>query len=157
MSLANIAFGLALILSGQISPARKPAKSVRFGDFLVTATRVWLPQDPSHKFLAYPDRDHLVAVEVTVKNISERLSQTNLFPSLKVKPDAEYPWYPWTRAPSSVLKAPNLYQLLPGEESTGGYALEVRNGTTPVALVLQFRGQKSSIGLVGMLETESSK
>jgi hypothetical protein len=158
MSLTNIAVALALILSGQISPAKKPTKSVRVGDLLVTATRVWRPQDLSNKIVVYPDRDHLVAVEVTVKNISARISQTNLLlTSLKVKPDAEYPWYPWMRIPSGVAKPPNLYQLLPGEESTGGYVFEVRNGTTPVALVLELRGQRSSIELAGVLETESAK
>jgi hypothetical protein len=169
MSLANIAFALALILSGQISPAKKPTKSARVGDLLITATRVWLPQDLSNKIVAYPDRDHLVAVEVTVKNVSERISQTNsLSPSLKVKPYAEYPWYPWTRTPSGVAKPPNLYQLLPGEESSGGYVFEVRNGTTPIALVLEcdivppwpstrIRREKSSIELAGFLENQSAK
>jgi hypothetical protein len=94
MSLINITLAFALILGGQGSPTAKPSRSVRVGDFLVTATRVWLPS--SDKGVVYRDRDHLVAVEVTVRNVSERVSQINFSPSLKVKPYAEYPWYPWT-------------------------------------------------------------
>jgi hypothetical protein len=47
--------------------------------------------------------------------------------------------------------------LLPGEESTGGYAFEVRNGTTPVALVLDSFGSKLSIDLTAVVQSESPK
>jgi len=157
MLLAKPAIAFALILSAQISAPRKPAKSARVGDLLVSAIHVRVPQDPSYKGLAYPDRDHVVVVEVTVKNISERMSQANFLPQLKVKPYAEYPWYAWTRVPSGVAKPPDLYQLLPGEERTGAYVFEVRNGTIPVALVLEFRGQKSNIELEGTLENQPPK
>jgi hypothetical protein len=164
MSLTSIAYALALILSGQISPATKPTRSVKVGEFLVTATRVWLPSVPSNKVPANPlspiyppppaepDRFHQVVVEVTVKNISERVSQTRLGPHLRVKPDAEYsPSY----APD-VVKAPDLDQLLPGEESRGGYAFRIRNGTTPVALIFWW-GRALSVDLTGMLEGKSAK
>jgi hypothetical protein len=164
MSLTSIAYAVALILSGQVLPATKPTRSVKVGEFLVTATRVWLPQDPSNKvppnpsgtisapLPAYPDRFHLVAVEVTVKNISERVSQTRLGPRLRVKPDAEYQQ---AYAPD-VVKEPNLDQLLPGEESRGGYVFRIRNGTAPVALIPLWR-RESSIDLTGMLEDKSAK
>jgi hypothetical protein len=155
MSPANIAFALAVMLSGQVSPATKPTRSVKVWEFLVTATRVWLPQDASNiRWVADPDRYHLVAVEVTVKNISERVSQLRwLAPSLRVKPDAEYPE---AYAPD-VVKKPNLDQFLPGEESRGGYVFKVRNGTTPVALIFPAWGRGLSIDLTGMLEDKSAK
>jgi len=149
MYLANVAFALALVLSGQISPARKPAKSVRVGELLVTATRIWLPQVPAHS----SDRFHLVAVDVTDKNIAELISHTNFVPWLKVKPYDEYLGVPGGHGG----KPPNLYQLLPGEESTGGYVFEVRNGTTPVALILDLGVKKLSLDLGGIVETEGAK
>jgi hypothetical protein len=45
--------------------------------------------------------------------------------------------------------------LLPGEESSGGYVFQVRNGTTPVAL--SFLEGDGSIELGGLLETESGE
>jgi hypothetical protein len=90
------------------SPGAGPTRSARVGDLLVTVTRVWLPQAPASY---QPDRFHQVAITVIVKNISERISQTNFFPSLKVKPYAEYPWYPWTRTPSSVPKELRINNL----------------------------------------------
>jgi hypothetical protein len=150
MSLANIALVLALVFNSQISPANKAPKSVRVGDLLVTATRVWVPQVAASR----SDRFHRVAVEVTVKNVSGRISHTSFVPWLKVKPYEEYLGLGYA---SGAVKAPNLYQLLPGEKSTGGYLFEVRNGTTPVALILQCDGKRFSIGLAGIVEPESAR
>jgi hypothetical protein len=47
--------------------------------------------------------------------------------------------------------------LLPGEESTGGYVFEVRNGTTPVALILDSFSTKLSIELAGIVEIEKAR
>jgi tetratricopeptide (TPR) repeat protein len=139
----------ALVHSGQISPAKKPAKSVRIGDLLVSANRVWFPRVSTYS----SDRFHLVAVDVTVKNISERISHTSYVPYLTVKPYEEYIGMPGRYG----VKSPNLYQLLPGEESTGGYVFEVRNSTTPVALILDSFSTKLSIELAGIVEIEKAR
>lgn len=153
MCLATVAFAWALALSGQISPVSKAPKSVTVGDLLVTATRVWLPPN---KWVDYTsDRFHVVVVEVTVKNISERISHTSFIPTLKVKPEEEYPAGGLGRKVG--VKPPNLYQLLPGEESTGGFVFEVRNGTTPIALILDSSSKKLRIDLTGVVQTESPK
>jgi len=155
MPLANLAFALALVFSSQISPVTKAPKSVTVGDLLVTATRIWLP--PNEWVDYRSDRFHLVVVEVTVKNISERISHTRFISSLKVKPDETYPCVSYLRR-HVVVNLPNLEQLLPGEESTGGYVFEVRNGTTPVALILIISfGKQSNIDLTGVVQSESPK
>jgi hypothetical protein len=135
MSLANIAFVLALLFTGQ---TMRPA-SARVGDFLVTATRVYAPQFPPPQ----SDRFHKVVVVVKVKNVSARISHTSFTPWLRVKPEEKYLGFNYGRGP-------NLYQLLPKEESEGGYVFEVRNGTTPVALVLDSGTRKLSIPLAGI-------
>ncbi len=153
-ALANITIAFALVFSGQNPPALKAPKSVTVGDLLVTATRVWLPPN---KWVDYTsDRFHLVVVEATVKNTSERISHTKFAPTLKVKPEEVYYGNPALGHHIGVL-APNLYQLLPGEESTGGYVFEVRNGTTAVALILDSFGKKLSIDLTGVVQSESPK
>ncbi len=133
--LLKTVIALALVCSATASSfgpsPTKPGKSVRVGNYLVTATRVVVFQTPSHVF----PKLHRVVVEVTVKNASQRIPRTELFPRLKVKPDYEYYWYGNVKKPR--VEAPNLVQLLPGEESAGGYVFDVRNGATPVALIFE--------------------
>jgi TonB family protein len=146
MSLDTLTFAFALTFIGQVSPARKLIRSARVGDLLVTVTGVWLPQVPAYS----SDRFHLLAVHVTVKNVSARISQSNFVGvSLTVKPYYEYPQH-LDRATIEAVKPPNFLQLLPGEESTGGYVFEVRNGTTPLALILS-SDKKLSIDLTGFV------
>ncbi|MGA3164930.1 MAG: hypothetical protein ABSF14_02310 [Terriglobia bacterium] len=91
--------------------------------------------------------------------MSERISHTRFVPILKVKPDEEYIGY--MKGSGDGVKAPELYQLLPGEESTGAYRFVVRNGTTPVALILSYfsagKEHRPSIELAGIVETETSR
>jgi Tfp pilus assembly protein PilF len=135
--------------SSQPSPARKPARSVRVGDLLITATRVWFPKIPTYS----SDRFHLVAVDVTVKNVSQQISHTSYVPHLTVKPYEEY--FGWSDRYG--VKSPNLYQLLPEEEVTGAYVFEVRNSTVPVALMLDSLGVRSSIDLAGIVQIEKAR
>jgi hypothetical protein len=117
------------------------------GDYLVTATRARIAA-PSNRFPRY----HVVVVEVTVKNASDRLPQRFLStPRLEVKPDYKH----W---PSLGLQRPwktAVDDLLPGEESKGSYAFVVRDGTTPVAL--SFVDGEASVELGGLPETESGE
>src|SRR5262249_13077629 len=88
MSVDTVTFAFVLTFIGQVAPARKPIRSVRVGDLLVTATRIWLPRVPSY----WSDRFHLVAVGVSVKNVSARISQSSFIGmSLTVKPYYQYP------------------------------------------------------------------
>jgi hypothetical protein len=157
MSLVNIAFALAFAFTGQASAAKKPERSAAVGDLLVTVTRVWLPRVSGRKLQLFESgRFHLVAVEIAVKNVSTRISNTSVVPSLKVKPDMEY--HAQVGVAREVgISSPNFYQLLPGEESRGGYVFVVRNGATPVNLNLFSNFKTSSIELAGLVETESAR
>jgi hypothetical protein len=125
MFLANIAVALMLLSGGHSS---KATSSARIGEFLVTATRIWISESsPFPKF-------HYVVVEVTVKNVSERIPDQMLFPRLKVESDFEYEWNNFTNL---HVNAPDFNQMLPGKKRTGAYVFDARDGTTPVALILE--------------------
>jgi hypothetical protein len=84
LSAACFGLILAMLVGGQSSPARKAARSVREGNFLVTALRVWVPVASSNPSSRY----HSVVVEVTIKNVSQRVTDTGLvLPWLKVRPE----------------------------------------------------------------------
>jgi hypothetical protein len=167
MTLASITCALALLLGGQGSHAGKPARSLREGGFLITARRVWVPVASSNS----SRRFHSVVVEVTVKNVSRRVSAAGLgVPWLKVTPEMEYmgevcnPDAEADSASCHGLKPPETYQMLPGEQSTGAFIYkDVRNGTTPVALVLHRAGPGLKIidsgraSLTGLIEKEPAR
>jgi len=156
----SLTFSAALVFFLSSMPAGSlgqipPEKSVRVGDNLVAATRVWVSQSPLPGFPRY----HRVVVEVTVKNVSQRISHTHIpFPRLKVKPDYEYEWDSFCEP---GVKPPNLNQLPPGEESRGGYAFDVQNGSTPFALTFQPPwnpvARRVTVELAGIVRTESAR
>lgn len=157
-ALASIALALGFALGG--SPAKTPARSVRVGDFLVTARHVWIPVSSAKA----STRFHSVVVEVTVKNVSRRISHTELLPWLRVNPYEEYLGESCSGLSpcGGGLKALELYQMLPGEQSTGGIIFtSVRNGTTPVALVfIHYAGGrefKPSVSLAGLTENQPAR
>jgi TonB family protein len=132
MSQTHLVFGLALMLGGQGSPAHGPARSVRVNDYLVTVLRVWT--------IGKSTRFHSVVIEVRVKNVSRRVSRALPLPWIKVEPEYEYPGQGCGPhlCGGRLKSAPDVYQMLPGEQSIGGYLfVNVRNGTVPVSLLFR--------------------
>lgn len=158
---------LALMLGGQRSPAHRPARSVRVNDYLVTVLGVWV-HNPADRYwdgkrwaLDKSPRFHSVVVEVKVKNVSGRISRTGLAPWMRVNPEAEYvgkDCEPFDKPDlsGSGLKPLDLYQMLPGEQSVGGFVFtDVRNGTVPVSLYfLDWSGRMPRLSLAGLVREE---
>jgi TonB family protein len=142
---------LALVLGGQGSPAHTPARSARVNDYLVTVLRVWT--------IGKSTRFHSVVIEVRVKNVSRRVSRALfLLPWIKVKPEDEYPGQGCTPhlCGGRLKSAPDVYQMLPGEQSIGGYVFEdVRNGTVPVSLYFHDRSPFPAVSLAGLVREEA--
>ncbi|SRR5258708_18523691 len=85
-----------------------------------------------------PDH-HYVAVFVNVKNAGKNAACMSFLPLLKTTVGLEYKGSFRTQLgpDKSFPSAPRISEMLPGEESSGSYVFLVKNGVSPLEMVLK--------------------
>jgi TonB family protein len=107
------------------------------GDLVVTATG--MATTPA------PEADQrFVAVFVRVRYGGTDLACASLSAKLKGAPDIEYDEFARPPADTRWLDRPRVSQMSHGQESTGAYVFQVKNGVDPLALVLSVDSQTAN-------------
>jgi hypothetical protein len=126
--------GLALLSLYQLPQGgQRSTHSARVGDVQVTAiaTRIASDQDIQDYGLRPRAGYSVVLVFLHVKNVARYPNCTSLQEWLHVRQGYEYP-----KSGGYKMKAPEMYDVLPTDESSGEFAFEIKNGTEPVSLRL---------------------
>ncbi len=124
---------LLLLVVPDLVVGQAARHSARLGRLQITATAVG-PYTPDPKRAVRKEArpgHHFVAVFLKLKNVGMRRADIWLEPVLKVDAGYEY-----DEAGAVGLGSPRAAELLPTEESEGGYAFEVKDGTTPITLTI---------------------
>lgn len=130
----HFSLGLTLLLLSQSPQAgQKGTHSVRLGDMQITLAAARIASDHDiqdyglHPRAGYKE----VIVFLRMKNVALYPSCSSLDEWLRVKQGYEYPRYNGPK-----LQAPETIKVLPTEESSGGFAFEIKDGTEPVSIKL---------------------
>jgi TonB family protein len=117
---------LTLLLALGLPSAALPEHSAKVGPLVITATGI------SNAASGQED-SHAVVVFVTVANSGQTAACSSFSAELKGTYDLEYSKQPGAaQAPG----APQVWQMLPGEESKGAYVFDVKNGVDPRELLV---------------------
>lgn len=123
-------------------PARARAKqrySARQGDLTITATRVEAPETVARdlgRFVQARNGYHFVVVNVEVRNVG-RTAQCTYFAPVILHASFGIETH---RMIVGGGQEPVTNQLLPGEKTEGSYRFEVKDGVTPLELILSPAG-----------------
>jgi hypothetical protein len=122
-----------LLLSQSSQEGQKGTHSARLGDMQITlaAARIASDQDIQDYGLRPRAGYKVVLIFLRMKNVALYPSCSSLDEWLRVKQGYEYPRYNGPK-----LQAPETIKVLPTEESSGGFAFEIKDGTEPVSIKL---------------------
>jgi len=120
-----------------VSPAdandKRDSHSARFGDLAITLTAMESTEAETHK----EDR-HSVAVFVTVKNTGHSAVCVTFQAKLEATYGLTYSGQGGGGVLSKFPPAPKIYEMLPGEESSGSYIFYgVKDGVKPLEIILK--------------------
>jgi hypothetical protein len=151
MRLIMISFGviasctLSLCPNLALSAARKEKNSARAGDLQFLVSSVEFPETVGPSGMARPNRAtagyHFVVVHVKVKNMGKLAACAYFTARLKARFDIVY-----RRVLAFEEQVPHIHELLPGEEADGSYVFEVKDGVSPVELILGPMGKQGCGG-----------
>ena len=131
--LTTIWLSVLLTFHGPSASNQKDRHSGHFSGLVMTATAV-------QKAEARKDW-YYVAVFVNIKNTGKKAACASFDPRLKATYGLEYSLQWLDPMKVHFLKAPEVSQMLPGEESNGAYVFTVKEGVEPLELSVKLRGK----------------